>query len=197
MKGVIFAELLHWVEKAYSPAVADAIITRSRVASNGVYTSGGNYPHEEALSLIGELAHLTGQPISDLAESYGFWLSRRFVELYPDMFVGYSDTVSLLRAIDTGHHCEMARIHPSARPPSVIAIEAAKLNSDARPPSLVAELDEQALTVSYASHRPFADIALGLMRGYIAYFGDALEVVRDEAEAGPYAARFSLRQRDG
>ena len=147
MKGVIFAELLHWVEEAFSPAVADLVIMQSRVASDGVYTSVGNYPHQEALALIGALAELTGLPVAQLANDYGFWLSRRFVELYPD-----------------------------ARPPSVIAV-----------------VDGQELTVSYASHRPFAEVAFGLIRGYISYFDDALEVVRDEGDSGPHAARFVIR----
>ena len=94
MKGVIFAELIHWVEEALSSAVADAVIVRSQVASNGVYTSVGNYPHEEALAMIGALAELTERPVPELASSYGYWRSSRFVEPYPEMFEGYTDAVS-------------------------------------------------------------------------------------------------------
>ena len=193
MKGVIFAELLHWVEEAFSPAVADLVIMQSRVASDGVYTSVGNYPHQEALALIGALAELTGLPVAQLANDYGFWLSRRFVELYPEMFEGYTDAVTFLRDVDTNHHREVKKLYPDARPPSVIATEATRLYPDARPPSVIAVVDGQELTVSYASHRPFAEVAFGLIRGYISYFDDALEVVRDEGDSGPHAARFVIR----
>ena len=64
MKGGIFAELIHWVEDALSSAVADAVIVRSQVASNGVYTSVGNYPHEEALAMIGAPSRMSRLPIA-------------------------------------------------------------------------------------------------------------------------------------
>lgn len=193
MKGVIFAELIHWIEHAWSPAMADATIVRSRVPGDGVYTSVGNYPHQEALSMMGALAELTATPVPALAEAYGYWLSTRFVELYPEMFQGFTDAVSFLRAVDTNHHSEVQKLYPDARPPSVITQEATRLYADARPPAVVALVDGQELTVSYASHRPFADVAFGLIRGYIKYFDDALEVVRADDQSGPFAARFVVR----
>ncbi|MDZ3830805.1 MAG: heme NO-binding domain-containing protein [Sphingopyxis sp.] len=176
MKGVIFSELVRWVEEAFSPAVADAMIVGAAVASDGVYTNVGSYPHEEALALIGALSELTQKPVPDLAHSYGYWLSARFVALYPEMFDGYTDAISFLRDVDANHHREVKKLYPDARTPSVVAV-----------------VDGQELVVSYASHRPFADVAHGLIRGYIHHFDAALEVVRDETAQGPHAARFVLR----
>ena len=175
MKGVIFAELIRWIEQTYSPAMADAVITRSAVASNGAYTSVGTYPHQEALALIGQLAELSGEPVPVLADAYGYWLAARFVELYPEMFEGYTDVVSFLKDVDQHHHREVRKLYPDARTPSVVAI-----------------IDGQELVVSYASHRPFADVAYGLIRGYIAHFNDNIEVERMTAEGTPHAARFRL-----
>lgn len=175
MKGVIFSELVRWVEEAYSPSVADAMIAGAKLPHDGGYTSVGSYPHEEALAMIGQLVELTGAPVSELADAYGYWLAPRFAELYPQMFEGYTDAISLLRAVDDKHRTEVTKLYPDARTPSVIA-----------------EVDGEQLVVSYASHRPFADVAFGLVRGYIDYFGDDLVIVRDEDTPGPHAARFAI-----
>lgn len=176
MKGVIIAELVRWIEQAFSPAVADAAIVRSKVPGDGVYTTVGNYSHTEALAIIGALAELSGESVPMLANSYGFWLANRFMELYPDMFEGYTSAVKFLRDVDGQHHREVTKLYP-----------------DARTPSIVVDIDGEELTVSYGSHRPLADIAHGLVRGYIAYYGDDLEVIRDPGSPGPHAARFLVR----
>jgi hypothetical protein len=95
------------------------------------------------------------------------------------MFEGYSDVRTFLRDVDANHHREVKKLYPDAVPPSVLAV-----------------IDGEELTVSYASHRPFADVAFGLIRGYIAYFDDALVVERTEAASGPHAARFIVRAMD-
>jgi len=179
MKGVILSELVRFVELQYSPAVADAMITQSRVESDGAYTTVGNYPHGEALALIGTLAQLTGQQVPVLAEAYGFWLSTRFVELYPEMFEGYTDVRTFLNDVDTKMHKEVR-----------------KLYTDARTPAVIAEIDGEEVKIAYSSHRPFADVAFGLIRGYIAHFNQAMVVERDAGDPGPHTARFVVRHLD-
>ncbi len=175
MKGVVLSELVRFVELEFSPEVADEMIRHSAVASDGAYTSVGNYPHQEALALIGALADMTGRAVPVLAEAYGYWLAGRFVELYPDMFQGYSDVRSFLHDVDSKMHREVK-----------------KLYEDARTPSIIAEIDGEELAVAYSSHRPFADVAFGLIRGYIAYFGDDMIVTRDAGDPGPHTASFKV-----
>lgn len=178
MKGVVFSELIRWVEEAFSPNIADRMIRQAQLPGDGSYTSVGNYPHEQALAMIGQLVEITGKPVNDLADAYGYWLSGRFAELYPQFFVGFSDAVTFLRAIDGIHQKEVTKLYPDARTPSVIAV-----------------VEGQDLLVSYASHRPLAEVAHGLIRGYIDHFGDDLVVRRDEETPGPHAARFIIRRK--
>lgn len=178
MKGVIFSEMIRWVEEEFSPAVADQMIRQSKLPNDGSYTAVGSYPHEEALAMIGQLVEITGRPVAELADAYGYWLAPRFVELYAPLFENYSDTVSFLRGVDGIHRKEVTKLYPDARTPDVLA-----------------EIDGEELKVSYASHRPFADVAHGLIRGYIDYFGDDLIIVRDEETKGPHAARFLLSRK--
>lgn len=177
MKGVIIAELVRWIEQAFSPAVADAVIVRSDLPGDGVYTTVGNYPHTDALAMMGALAEISGETVPVLADSYGYWLASRFMELYPEMFEGYTDAVTFLRDVDGQHHREVTKLYPDARTPSIVVV-----------------IDGEELTVSYGSHRPLADVAHGLVRGYIDYYGDDLEVVRDPGSPGPHAARFLVRK---
>lgn len=177
MKGVVLSELVRFVELRFSPEIADAMIGKSKVASDGAYTSVGNYPHQEALALIGALAEMTDTAVPELAETYGFWLAKRFVELYPDMFAGYTDVRTFLKDVDSKMHMEVK-----------------KLYEDAHTPAVIAEIDGEALNIVYSSHRPFADVAFGLIKGYVDYFNEPLVVERDAGDAGPHTGRFFLRR---
>jgi hypothetical protein len=177
MKGVVLSELVRFVELQFSAEVADMMIRKSQVASDGAYTSVGNYPHVEALSLIGALAEMTDVPAADLAETYGYWLAGRFVELYPAMFAGYSDVRSFLKDVDSKMHMEVK-----------------KLYEDAKTPAVIAEIDGEMLNVAYSSHRPFADVAFGLVRGYVDYFKEEWVVERNLSDPGPHSAQFILRK---
>ena len=176
MKGVIFVELVGWVEETFSPAIADAMITRADIASGGGYSSVGNYSHHEALALLVTLADMVERPLADLARSYGSWLAARFAVLYPEMFEGYGDAHSFLRDIDGHIHREVQKLYPGALTPSVLATT-----------------DGENMTLAYSSHRPLADVAFGLITGTIAHFDEDLEVERDASIAGSHEARFVIR----
>jgi hypothetical protein len=179
VKGVIFSEMIRWVEECLSPAVADRMITGANLPNEGSYTSVGSYPHQEALAMMGQLVEITGRPAHDLCHDYGYWLATRFIQLYPQMFNGYTDALTLLRDIDNKHNTEVIKLYP-----------------DARTPAIIASVDGEDLVISYASHRPFADVAWGLVHGYIAYYGQTAQyiVTRDETTPGPHAARFVINR---
>ncbi|MCX7285032.1 MAG: heme NO-binding domain-containing protein [Novosphingobium sp.] len=178
MKGVIFSELINWVEEDFSPALADQMITGAQLPVCGGYTAVGNYPHEQALAMLAALGALTGREGDDLSDAYGYWLAGRLAKHYPQYFAGHDSAISFLEAIDGIHQKEVSKLYPDARTPSVIAA-----------------VNGQDLLVSYASHRPFAEVAHGLIRGYIDHFGDNLAVLRDEQTPGPHAARFILQRK--
>lgn len=177
MKGVVLSELVRFVELHFSVEMADTMIRKSQVPSDGAYTTVGNYSHVEALSLIGALAEMTDTPVPELAETYGYWLAGRFVELYPAMFAGYTDVRSFLKDVDSKMHMEVK-----------------KLYEDAKTPAVIAEVDGEMLNVAYSSHRPFADVAFGLLRGYVDYFKEPLVVERNSRDPGPHTAQFVIRK---
>ena len=177
MKGLVFSEMIAWAEVAYTPAVVDRMIVVSGVPNDGAYTSVGNYPHGEALAMFGALAELTGAPVGELARAYGYWLAGRFVELYPEMVGIYHDAESLLAGVGSHIHEEVTKLYPEARPPQV---QSTKL--------------DRGMQLDYASHRPFALVAHGLIEGFVAHFGNRHSVTREDLEQDGTAARFTILQ---
>ena len=49
MNGVIFTELVSFLETVHGVAFADAVISESRLPNDGAFTSVGNYPSAQAL----------------------------------------------------------------------------------------------------------------------------------------------------
>ncbi|MBY0393454.1 MAG: heme NO-binding domain-containing protein [Novosphingobium sp.] len=177
MKGLVFSELMAWAEDVYSPALVDQMIVHSGVPNDGAYTSVGNYPHGEALALLGALADLTGEPVGELARAYGYWLAGRFVTLYPEMVGIYPDAESLLAGVGPHIHEEVTRLYPEAQPPRVQANPL-----------------PDGMQLEYASHRPFALLAHGLIEGFVAYFGNRHTIAREDLDPAGTAARFTILQ---
>jgi Haem-NO-binding len=175
MKGVIFSEMIHWVEAEFSPRLADDMIQRSGVPNDGAYTTGGYYPHEDALAMLGALSALTERPVGELAQAYGRFLSGRLVAHHPQFMAGQTDVRAFLRNVEPHIHSEVSKLYPEVRTPRVDA-------SDER----------EGLHVTYASHRPFADVAHGLIEGFVAYFGEDLQVERISTSSDGTEAEFRV-----
>ena len=52
MKGILFTELLDFVERHAGSVTLENIIQQSNLASGGAYTTVGNYSHEEAVRIV-------------------------------------------------------------------------------------------------------------------------------------------------
>ncbi len=176
MKGMIFSELINWVEAEYSPDCADAMIRRSSVSNDGAYTSVGYYPFIEALELLIALSSITDQPVADLARSYGQFLAQKLAEGHPNFITEYSSVYTFLSAVESKVHMEVRKLYPDAEPPSIIATE-----------------QGENLHIEYNSHRPFADIAHGLIEGFITIYKENMSVERLSTSKDGTQAKFILR----
>lgn len=52
MKGLVFTELLEYVENNFGFDMADKIIEEAKLPNNGSFTQAGNYPFEELVRLV-------------------------------------------------------------------------------------------------------------------------------------------------
>lgn len=174
MKGMVFTEFLEMVESKFSADMVDDIIDDAAPASGGAYTAVGTYDHGELVSMVVALSQRSGMPVPALVHAFGAHMFGRFHSLYPGFFSGIHSAVDFLDGIETVIHTEVRKLYPDAQLPSFDCVR--------RP---------DGLDMVYASPRHFGDLAMGLIEGAIAHFGDPVTVRRVDLPDG--AIRFELR----
>ncbi len=176
MKGLILTEFMDRVERQWSLDMVDKIIERSGVASEGAYTSVGDYPAEEFTALLDALSLETGMSSAQLAQDYGHELFERFVQRYPRFFKDSKDCFSFLIGMEAIIHADLRKLYP-----------------DADMPSFEVELMPGKLLLSYFSSQPFPELVHGLIQGCIAHYGQPIRLTRDtEQDPAGADARFIL-----
>ena len=180
MKGLIFTELMDFIERHTSVPVAETIIDEARLENEGAFTSVGNYPHPEAIKLVMSASERLGTPAADLMRQFGNELFVRLIDAHPQFFdQETADAFAFLSKVQSHIHTEVA-----------------KLYADSSPPSVRTSMEDGKMIVSYESHRPFAMIAMGLIEGCCAYFDDTLVVeLQGDPNAATSRATFSVTKK--
>jgi len=179
MKGIVFTEFLEFVEQQYSPNIVDDIIDASTLSTDGAYTSVGTYDCEELLQLVSALSEVTQTPSSDLICAFGQHLFIYLATNYPQFVEGLNSTFEFLQSIHGHIHVEVHKLYP-----------------DAELPSFEYSFPEDGqMVMHYQSKRPLADLAEGLIRGSLAYFGEKVAIQRESDSRNNTSARFILTQR--
>jgi hypothetical protein len=177
MKGVVFTEFLEMVEDRFSAEMVDDIIEDSNLASGGAYTAVGTYPHGEMVAMVVALSQRSGLALRDLLLAFGEHLFGRFAHGYPSFFVQQTNAFDFLAGIEQVIHAEVLKLYPDAQLPRFT----------------VEEHTPQRLVLVYESVRHFEDLAEGLMRGCLAYFGEQADISRQAVHGnGPQQERFVL-----
>ena len=159
MKGVLFTELMAFVEQTGGADFAEQVLEAAGMPNGGVFTTVGTYPAANALALVDAASKLSGIPADALCRDYGHYLFDRFTELYPKIIGGYVTAEEMLSHVGSQIHEEVTVIYPDATPPQVLTRE-----------------EDGALIVEYLSHRPLAHIAYGLVSACLEHFGDPRRV---------------------
>ena len=169
MKGILFTDFVDFVEREL-PAAAGQL-------GKGVYSPLGSYPEEDLLALVARVGEGAGMPTSEVLRRYGAHLFRTLATLYPVFVDGVESAIELLAGIETYVHGEVKKLYPDAEFPR-FEVHAAPGN----------------LELVYRSRRPLADLAEGMIRACIAWFGDRVDLERQDIHAADgRAARFTLR----
>ena len=163
MKGIIFTELVYFVERHTSTVVSEQIINQADLDTKGAFTSVGNYPHDEALKLVSSAASILETPPEDLMRQFGGELFEHLIASHPEFLPEHvDDAFSFLSVVQSHIHTEVKKLYPESSPPNVSTV-----------------VENGKMIVTYDSHRPFAMIAMGLIEGCCAYFDESLTVVTD------------------
>ena len=163
MKGMIFTEFLEMVETRFSVEVVDEILDACRLASGGSYTSLGTYDHSEILAMVDHLAKVTKESPETLQALFGEYLFARLAASHAQFLHGIASSFDLLQKVQSFIHVEVCKLYP-----------------DASPPQVHCELmDAHRMQVHYRSYRPFAALALGLIRGVAAHYGEKVAIKQE------------------
>jgi hypothetical protein len=170
MKGIVFTDFVQFLEREL-PEAAPAV-------GKAAYSPLQSYPEEELLALVSRASLAAGVGVPEVLRRFGAHLFRSLATLYPVFVDGVGSPLELLSGIETSVHGEVQKLYPDAEFPrfEVRGRAAGRLE------------------MVYRSRRPLADLAEGMIRGCIAWFGDDVEVERRDLGAGDgRAARFVLR----
>ncbi|RVU84034.1 hypothetical protein EOL70_14615 [Leucothrix sargassi] len=181
MKGIIFTEFLEMVEDKFSPEVADKIVEASNLSTGGAYTSVGTYHHAELIEMVGHLSNESGIEVVPLVKVFGEHLFGRFVDLYPDFFVGVDTCFDFLNLIENHVHVEVQKLYPEAELPTF---------GTEQP-------DPTVLEMTYQSQRPLAPVAEGLILGCIAHYKENITLQAEDLSDGANTkVKFTLEKLD-
>ena len=176
MKGMVFTEFLDMVEEKFSPAMADQIIEAAQGKTAGAYTAVGTYDHAELVRMILALGQATGLPVPDLMRGFGHHMAVRFAALFGAFFSTQNNVFDFLASVDSVIHVEVLKLYPDAELPSF----------------KVLQRSGDHLAINYISSRHMHDLALGLIEGAAAHYGEAISVSQQKLDDG--SIRFDIHQ---
>lgn len=181
MKGIIFTTFIEMVESKFSLEIADRIIGEADLPSGGSYTTVGTYDHKEMIQLVGKLHEQTGIGVSDLVRTFGEYMFGQLVEMYPQFVDSNPTSFDFLQKVDNYIHVEVRKLYPDAELPGF----------EYETP------DARTLRMNYRSSRPFADLAEGLIAGCIHYYGEKINVTREDlSDSAGKGACFTLTMQE-
>jgi len=163
MKGLLFTSFLHLVETEYGLEMVDEVIADAAPKSGGIYTTVGNYDHNELIAMIAVLSKKINLSVAHLNKTFGVYLFAELIAAYPQWITDLNSSFSLLCKVDGYIHGEVKKLYPDASPPSVKCTQ----------------YSETRMEMIYQSPRCMGDVAEGLILGCAAYYQEKITVCRE------------------
>ena len=158
MKGIVFNLLERVVSDEHGEAAWDSVLDGAGLS--GAYTAVGNYPDEEFMTLVDAAAGALDLPQDQVVRWFGRSAIPHFAERYPAFFSPHSETREFLLTLNDVIHPEVRKLFPGAYAPSF-------------------EFDtseDDALGLTYESHRALCSFAEGLIEGAADHFGERVNI---------------------
>lgn len=169
------------VESTFGDEMIDTILSSCDLESGGAYSAVGTYDHTELVQMVVALSGQTGIEVPALVEAFGTYLFGRFLELFP-VFFEHETSFEFLNSIHDVVHVEVLKLYPDAGLPSF--------------ESQISE-DKRTLHFEYHSSRHFADLAVGLMKGAFAHWGEDVHIdIEDRTTGEKQVVMFTCTRND-
>lgn len=166
MKGLVFTELLEYIEDNFGFDVADKIIEDAKLANDGSFTQAGNYPFEELVKLVSALSRELNIEIPKLLEIFGEHMFKRLISLNPQLKDNFESSLDLISRVDDIIHPEVEKLYPGADLPKFNLIEKT----------------EDKVVIDYISSKHLESFAIGLMKGSANIFNEKILINQEKID---------------
>lgn len=178
MKGVVFVELLNMAEKLAGEDLVDEVLDSCELENDGAYSAVGNYPCNELMALVQAFSDRLEQPADLLQKKFGHWMFSRFVEGYPQFFVGKTTAFAMLESIEDQVHVEVRKLYPNVELPTFATHR----------------INDETLQMIYKSERPLVSFCEGMIEACADHFGTSVQIGKIENHIeNEYQAEFEIR----
>ena len=180
MKGLIFKYLIQFVETHYGEETRDAMLTKAgRLSSDGTYIEGQTYPYEEIFQLVGNLATITNESMSNNFESFGEYLFIQLAKAFSQFFEPDETLFGFLQKLEDHIHLEVRKKYPDVNLPGFE----------------FTPVDDKNLKMIYKSERAMSDFGIGMIKGASIWFNRKVFVGKKDVSAEQDGTRVELHVR--
>lgn len=159
MKGIIFTLLENRIREDHGEDVWDEVLAEAGV--DGVYTTLGNYPHEDLLDLLEAAEPYTGYSGREAQRWFGHQALHQLADKYPHLFEPHDTTRSFALNLNEVIHPEVRKLYPGAHVPTFRVEE---------------DPEEGDLELGYRSERGLCSFAEGLLLGTADRYDERIDV---------------------
>lgn len=158
MHGIIFGELKKLVDKELGGDSWRELLKDAGLGAK-VYMPVTEYPDDEAMALFNAIAKRTGMEQRSVLELFGEFIAPDLLSLYRHMVKPDWRTLELLQNTEETIH-RVVRLR----------------NPGARPPELRTDREGEEVLITYSSARRMCGVAVGIVRGLAAHYGETIEI---------------------
>jgi tRNA A-37 threonylcarbamoyl transferase component Bud32/predicted hydrocarbon binding protein len=158
--GLIFFYLQKYADVAAAGSTSWKGIRSSTATSTAKYLPSGVYPDADAVAILTAISETTGRPLPAILDEFGRFLAPNLIKVARPVVDPKWRTLDLIENTEQVIHAMIRTSNPGAAPPVLEAVRQAP--------------DEVHLV--YSSARKLCPLAVGLMHGLAAHYGEKLAI---------------------
>ena len=160
MHGLIFFYLQKFADVAAAGSTSWKGIRSSVTTTASKFLPSGTYPDADAVAILSTIAETTGRPLPSILEEFGEFLAPHLVKVAGTVIDPTWRTLDLIEHTESIIHTMVRKTNPGAAPP---VLETVRQSPDE-------------LHLVYSSARRLCPLAVGLMRGIAAHYGESIRI---------------------
>ncbi len=160
MHGLIFFYLQKFADVAAAGSTSWKGVRSSVTTSTSKFLPSGTYPDSDAVAILSSIADTTGRPLPAILEEFGQFLAPHLVKVASPVVDPAWRTLDLIEHTEAIIHTMVRTTTPGAAPP---VLETVRQSPDE-------------LHLVYSSARRLCPLAVGLMRGIAAHYGETIRI---------------------